>query len=190
MEEGSGGIGLRIREARVARGLKQDALAEAIGVVTQIVKDYEGGRKRPGIDKLPALAAALGVSIDALFHDAAPREFSARDSVAAPKQPRPVEHPLSEATLMDALGRQQQLLAEQQAMMERQRQDIARLTELLARQQEAFIAERQFQQRLVSNEMDKLKATVERLEGEIARARGGRGQLLDSPTRPGRVGER
>jgi len=90
---------------------------------------------------------------------------------------------------MDALARQQQLLAEQQAMMERQRQDIARLTELLARQQEAFISERQFQQRLVSAEMDKLRKTVERLEGEVSRARGGRGQLLDSPARPGRVGE-
>lgn len=90
---------------------------------------------------------------------------------------------------MDALARQQQLLAEQQAMMERQRQDIARLTELLARQQEAFLSERQFQQRLFSSEMDKLRSTVERLEGEVARARGGRQQLLDPPARPGRVGE-
>lgn len=178
----------RVREVREELGFSQEKFAEALGVERLAVQRWERGLVKPRADSLHRFEDLTGCRLSWLLSGTEPKRLEDEEPPAGP---------ISEATLLGMFARQQELLAQQQAMMseqqamlERQRQDVARLTELLARQQDIFESERQFQQKLVSSEMDKLRLTVERLEGEVARARGGRGQLLDSPTRPGRVGER
>jgi DNA-binding XRE family transcriptional regulator len=56
-----------LREARVAAGLSQAALAGAAGVSRQAVGAIEAGRHRPSIDAALALAAAVGRSVEELF---------------------------------------------------------------------------------------------------------------------------
>lgn len=58
---------LRIRELRKAAGLKQIELAARCGVSPALLNMWERGACRPTIDALPGLAAALGVTIGALF---------------------------------------------------------------------------------------------------------------------------
>ena len=60
-------LGTRIHEARKARGLSQEALGETLGVVSQTVSKWERGESSPDAALLPALADALGVSLDSLF---------------------------------------------------------------------------------------------------------------------------
>ncbi len=60
-------IGGRIREARLAAGLSQERLGEKLGVSFQAVSSWETGKFMPGPEHLPALAAALDLSLDALF---------------------------------------------------------------------------------------------------------------------------
>jgi DNA-binding XRE family transcriptional regulator len=56
-----------LREARVAAGLSQAALAAAAGVSRQAVGAIEAGRHRPSVDAALALATAVGCSVEALF---------------------------------------------------------------------------------------------------------------------------
>lgn len=58
---------MKIKELRMAQGLYQSQLAEAVGVSDAAVCYWESGRQLPSSDKLPALADALHCSIDALF---------------------------------------------------------------------------------------------------------------------------
>lgn len=60
-------IGRRIREYRTKRKVTQAQLARELGVQFQTVSKWETGNAQPGIDLLPPLADALGVSIDDLF---------------------------------------------------------------------------------------------------------------------------
>ena len=60
-------IGKRIREARLARKLSQEQLAERLGVSFQAVSSWETGKFVPDSDHLPALAKELDISLDALF---------------------------------------------------------------------------------------------------------------------------
>ncbi len=57
----------RIGALREAAGIGQSDLAARVDVDRRLVHAWEKGYSRPGIDKLPALARALGVSIDALL---------------------------------------------------------------------------------------------------------------------------
>lgn len=57
----------RILELREKKGLTQEELAEAIGVDKTAVSHWENGIARPDMSRLPAVAAALGVSVDALI---------------------------------------------------------------------------------------------------------------------------
>ena len=59
--------GTRIRAARKAKGLSQEALGEKLGVSFQAVSTWEQGKFIPDSDHLPALAKALDLSLDALF---------------------------------------------------------------------------------------------------------------------------
>lgn len=59
--------GPRIREARLARGMRQEELAAAIGVTQPTISDWEAGRWAPRDAVRPALAAALGVPVAELF---------------------------------------------------------------------------------------------------------------------------
>lgn len=55
-------LGLRIREARVAAGMTQKAVAEALGVTLQSVSQWENGRSQPETDRLMKLADILSVT--------------------------------------------------------------------------------------------------------------------------------
>src|SRR4051795_6986000 len=57
----------RLREARIAAGLSQSALARAAGVSRQAVGAVEAGLHRPSVDAALAMAAAVGRSVEELF---------------------------------------------------------------------------------------------------------------------------
>src|SRR5690242_3797731 len=63
----------RLREARIAAGLSQAALAGAAGVSRQAVGAIEAGLHRPSVDAALAVAAAVGQSVEELFGAAEPR---------------------------------------------------------------------------------------------------------------------
>ena len=65
-------IGKNIRQLRQEKHVKQETLAEAIGVSSQAVSKWETGASEPDIALLPRLAAYFGISIDELFE--LPRE--------------------------------------------------------------------------------------------------------------------
>jgi transcriptional regulator with XRE-family HTH domain len=59
--------GGRLRELRRASDLTAQQLADAADVTIAGLMHYETGRSRPGINRLPLLADALGCPIDDLF---------------------------------------------------------------------------------------------------------------------------
>ncbi|WP_282693564.1 helix-turn-helix transcriptional regulator [Streptomyces sp. CC208A] len=59
--------GKRLRAARRARELSQKDLGAAVGVKGPAVSRWEDGQEFPKGEKLPALAAAVGEPLDALF---------------------------------------------------------------------------------------------------------------------------
>ncbi len=61
-------LGLRIAQARKAKNLTQQQMAEALGISQQTMAHYEVGRLRIAVALLPAVAELLGTSIDALVH--------------------------------------------------------------------------------------------------------------------------
>lgn len=71
-EETARRIGVRIRDARMARGLSQKQLGRALGVSHQAVNKYEQANVDLSIGRLLALAEALGVSPAFLIGDARP----------------------------------------------------------------------------------------------------------------------
>lgn len=60
-------LGMRIAEYRKAKGLKQDELAEKLGVSAQAVSKWENDVSCPDIMTLPMLAKLLGVTTDELL---------------------------------------------------------------------------------------------------------------------------
>lgn len=56
-----------LKEHRIAAGLTQAALAEVMCVSPQAVGKWESGAAYPRASQLPALAKALGCSIDELY---------------------------------------------------------------------------------------------------------------------------
>lgn len=60
-------IGTLIAASRRARGLTQQQLAEELGVTNRAVSKWETGQGLPDIALLPALAAALGITVDELL---------------------------------------------------------------------------------------------------------------------------
>ncbi len=59
-------IGKRISEYRKKKNLKQDELAEMLGVSAQAVSKWENDLSCPDISLLPSLSSILGISIDEL----------------------------------------------------------------------------------------------------------------------------
>lgn len=59
-------IGKRISEYRKKKNLKQDELAEMLGVSAQAVSKWENDLSCPDISLLPELSRILGISIDEL----------------------------------------------------------------------------------------------------------------------------
>ena len=60
-------LGERIAEKRKAKGLKQDELAEMLGVSAQAVSKWENDVSCPDIMTLPLLAEKLGCTVDELL---------------------------------------------------------------------------------------------------------------------------
>ena len=60
-------LGKRIAALRHEKGLKQDQLAELLGVSPQAVSKWENDQTCPDISLLPLLAKTLGVSVDELL---------------------------------------------------------------------------------------------------------------------------
>ena len=60
-------IGTRIAELRREHSMKQDELAELLGVTPQAVSKWENGASMPDISLLPKIAEIFGVTIDSLF---------------------------------------------------------------------------------------------------------------------------
>lgn len=58
---------LKIKVLRKAAGIKQVDLAKILGVGQPSLCAWEAGKTLPTADKLPALAKALGCTIDDLF---------------------------------------------------------------------------------------------------------------------------
>jgi len=65
------GIHARIAQLRNEAGLSQRALALKCGVDETAVSHWENGMSAPKGSRLPVVADALGVTIDALFQEAA-----------------------------------------------------------------------------------------------------------------------
>ncbi len=60
-------FGARLRELRIAAGYTQQEIAQELGVSRRMIAYYEGETERPPAALLPAFAAALGVTTDALL---------------------------------------------------------------------------------------------------------------------------
>ena len=60
-------LGQNIQNARKAKGMSQETLAEKIGISRQALGKWEKDTALPGLDNLQALAAELGTGVDALL---------------------------------------------------------------------------------------------------------------------------
>lgn len=78
-------LGEKIKEQRIAHGLSQETLAEAMGVSRQAVTKWEADQSAPSSEKLIALAKLFHISLDELIgNEAAPGE------VPRGKKPNPI----------------------------------------------------------------------------------------------------
>ena len=71
-------IGRRIKEARQAKGLSQEALSEKIGMSAKYLSSVERGKENPTLDTLVKLADALEIETSELFnyqHKKSPEEL-------------------------------------------------------------------------------------------------------------------
>lgn len=57
----------RVKELRSAAGLRQEDLADRVGVSRQTIISIEGGRYNPSLELAWRLSKALGVTIEELF---------------------------------------------------------------------------------------------------------------------------
>jgi transcriptional regulator with XRE-family HTH domain len=65
-------IGMRLRQARIARGVGQEKLGELLGITFQQVQKYEKGIHRITVARLQRIVEVLGVSLDDLLDTKAP----------------------------------------------------------------------------------------------------------------------
>ncbi len=77
-------LGERIAEKRKAKGMKQEELAEALGVSAQAVSKWENDVSCPDIMTLPTLAKILGCTVDELLTG----KEEAREAVLLPQSER------------------------------------------------------------------------------------------------------
>ena len=68
----------RIQELRKGKGLSQEQLADVLGVSRQAVSKWESGQSLPEIEKLIAMSALFGVTIDYILKGETPPPQSAR----------------------------------------------------------------------------------------------------------------
>lgn len=60
-------IGQQIAKYRKEKRLTQEQLGESVGVTGRSVSKWEVGLSSPGVDLIPPIAAALGITLDELF---------------------------------------------------------------------------------------------------------------------------
>ena len=60
------GLGARLREARLKRGLSLRSVAQSLGVSASLISQVEIGKTQPSVATLYAMASHLGVSLDEL----------------------------------------------------------------------------------------------------------------------------
>lgn len=75
-------VGRRIREARLEMGWTQEQLAARLSTQKAEISRWECGTSSPSFKRLPAVAAALGVDVHALF---APDGFSTEQDSRRPE---------------------------------------------------------------------------------------------------------
>jgi transcriptional regulator with XRE-family HTH domain len=71
-------IGENIKKLRRLRGLKQEDLANALGVSQSTITGYETNYRKPEAHNIPKIAKALGVSINELYSDIKIKEIKAK----------------------------------------------------------------------------------------------------------------
>lgn len=72
-------IGKNIKSIRQAKGMTQDAMAEALFVTRQTVSNYENGRSRPDLDMLLRISEVLETDINTIIYGS-PIPQSKKDS--------------------------------------------------------------------------------------------------------------
>ena len=77
----------RLYELRTQRNLKQEELAEALGVSRQAVSKWEMGTGVPSLENLKAISDFFGVTIDSLVKDSPAPEENARASASTTPPP-------------------------------------------------------------------------------------------------------
>lgn len=82
------GLGGRIRQARIAKGLSARAFARSLGVSPSLVSQIELGKALPSVGTLFAMVSKLGLSLDEIFFDTSVVEEPAE---RAPLAKRPAE---------------------------------------------------------------------------------------------------
>jgi len=146
----------RLRLARDQAGLSVDQAADRVGVSPRAWRMYESGERAVDTRRLRDVAVCVNKTITWLFEEVLP---SIEPTQTAPEG----------GSLLDRLSRQQEITDNQRIDMTKllteQQANVARLTELLARQQEASIAEREFQQQLMLQGFQNIKADLEALKG-------------------------
>ena len=60
-------IGEQIAKYRKEKHLTQERLGEAVGVTNRTVSKWEAGVSSPGVDLIPSIASALGITLEQLF---------------------------------------------------------------------------------------------------------------------------
>ena len=70
-------IGEQIAKYRKERHLTQEQLGEALGVTNRTVSKWESGVSSPGVDLIPTIVSALGISLDQLFGTDTQRDTAA-----------------------------------------------------------------------------------------------------------------
>lgn len=73
-------IGARIQQARERAGLRQEDLAELLGVATRTIQNYEGGATKQ-YAKLRQIAALIGTTPEWLLHGDAPSTEATPDQM-------------------------------------------------------------------------------------------------------------
>ena len=60
-------LGQNIKELRKSHGWTQKDSAQHLGTTQKAVHDYESGKTKPPVERLPDIAAVFGISVDELL---------------------------------------------------------------------------------------------------------------------------
>lgn len=60
---------MKLKELRIEKGYTQAELAQEVSVKQNTISGYESGVRKPNIQRIKAIAHALGVAIEELLED-------------------------------------------------------------------------------------------------------------------------